>query len=243
MRDQGPFARVHRLAAVTRMLPWASESVYVRRRSILFVVLVSCSGGGSLAEESQSTFPHLREGLGAADPAALDELIAILYERLRVVAHRQRRRWSGDETIGTTALVHEAYLKLRNQKRIGVESTDHFLALASRAMRHILSNYAEQRRAQKRGGGMERVSIGDIAVPAALPGTGDEAEEKLAAMSVAVRRLEAYHARSCRVVECRFYGGLTVEQTAAALGISERTVKRDWAFAQAWLKREVRELS
>jgi RNA polymerase sigma factor (TIGR02999 family) len=203
-------------------------------------VQVSCSGGGVLVEKSGSTFRHLLNGLGAADPAALAEIIAILYAKLRGLAHQQRRRWSGDETIGTTALVHEAYLKLKNQKRIDVANADHFLALASTAMRHILSNYAEQRHAQKRGGGMQRVPIGDLA--AAVPGPGSDPEDMLAAMSLALRRLEQYHARSCRVVECRFYGGLTVEQTAAALGISPRTVKRDWVFAQAWLKREVKEL-
>jgi RNA polymerase sigma factor (TIGR02999 family) len=198
-------------------------------------------GGGSLAEKSESSLPRLPDDPGAADLAVLDELIAALYKQLRALAHHQRHRWSGVETLGTTVLVHEAYLKLRKQKRIGVENTDHFLALASRAMRHILSNYAEQRRAQKRGGRMERVSLQNIAASAEERAMGGEAAEELAALNLALGRLEGYHARSCRVVECRFYGGLTVEQTASALGISPRTVKRDWTFAQAWLKRELKE--
>lgn len=190
-----------------------------------------------MAEESQSALPRLLDDAGVADPAALDDLIAALYEQLRTLAHHQRQRWSGAETLGTTVLVHEAYLKLRKQKRVRVENEGHFLALAARAMRHILSNYAEQRRALKRGGGLEHVAVHDPA--AAMRGTEGDAEEQLAALNRALERLEAFHKRSCTVVECRFYGGLTVEQTASALGISARTVKRDWAFAQAWLKREL----
>jgi RNA polymerase sigma factor (TIGR02999 family) len=184
------------------------------------------------------TLQQLLDGLTADDPASLDPLIDVLHEELRLVAHRQRRRWHRDDTLGTTALVHEAYLKLRRQKRIVTASREHFLALASRAMRHILSTYSEQRRTLKRGGGLARVSLDESHLPADDP-AAEGAEDILAALDRALRRLEASHARQCRVVECRFYGGLTVEQTAAALGTSTRTVKRDWAFAQAWLKREL----
>ena len=201
------------------------------------------SGNGVSQDLKRRTSPSGSSvGPGVIDPTALDELIGILYDQLRAAAHRQRRRWRGDETIGTTVLVHEAYLKLRKQRQIHVEDTDHFLALSSQAMRHVLSNYAEQRCARKRGGGMERVAVQDIAVAADTAGAADEAEEMLAAMNEALRWLERDHARACRIVECRFFGGLTVEQTAVALGISARTVKRDWAFAQAWLKREMKEL-
>jgi RNA polymerase sigma factor (TIGR02999 family) len=194
----------------------------------------------------------LLDGLAGDIPANLDLLIELLHEELRLVAHQQRRRWHRDETLGTTALVNEAYLKLRRQKRIGTASREHFLALASRAMRHILSTYAEQRRTLKRGGGFALVSLEESYTPSdgptaedgtvAEPASGDgEGEALLAELDRALSRLEAAHARQCRVVECRFYGGLTVEQTAAALGLSTRTVKRDWAFAQAWLKRELKE--
>jgi RNA polymerase sigma factor (TIGR02999 family) len=166
-------------------------------------------------------------------------LIGILYEELRAIAHNQRRRWHGDDTLGTTALLHEAYAKLRHQKRISIESRSHFLALASRAMRHILSTYAEQRRARKRGGGITCVSLSGVET--AATGSTDCAE-MLSALDTALRRLETHHERPCRVVECRFYAGMTVEETAAALGMSPRTVKRHWAFAQAWLKRELQEM-
>ena len=193
-----------------------------------------------MADEVRTSITHLLEGLSDADPAALDAVLGTLYDKLRMVAHQQRRRWRGDETLGTTALVHEAYLKLRHQKRIDVRSREHFLALASRAMRHILSNYAEKRRTQRRGGGLQQVSIGDGAVASTGDKSAEDTEDMLAAMNRALERLEQTHARSCRVVECRFYGGLTIEETAAALEISPRTVKRDWAFAQAWLKRELK---
>jgi RNA polymerase sigma factor (TIGR02999 family) len=182
---------------------------------------------------------ELLEGLQQGDSSALDLLIGILYEELRVIAHNQRRRWRGDDTLGTTALLHEAYAKLRRQKRISTESRSHFLALASRAMRHILSTYAEQRRARKRGGGVACVSLSGVDMPAT---TSTDCSEMLVAMDTALRRLEKHHERPCRVVECRFYAGMSVEETAAALGMSSRTVKRDWAFAQAWLKRELEEM-
>jgi RNA polymerase sigma factor (TIGR02999 family) len=203
----------------------------------------------------QETLQKLLDGLTAGDPASLDPIIDVLYEELRLVAHRQRRRWHGDDTLGTTALVNEAYLKLRRQRRIGTASREHFLALASRAMRHILSTYSEQRRTLKRGGGFALVAFDKAHAPSAearaesdaIPepaaaGAGD-GEAMLLALDRALLRLEGSHARQCRVVECRLYGGLTVEQTAAALGLSPRTVKRDWAFAQAWLKRELEEVA
>ena len=196
------------------------------------------SHAGPAAEGMPSTVGPLLEGLARGDPAALDALVAVLYEELRVVAHRQRRRWRGDDTLGTTALLHETYLKLRQQNRIGTDSRDHFLALASRAMRHILSTYAEQRRTLKRGGAVGREPVDLSKLPAA---ENSHAHDVLITIDDALRRMEASHPRQCRVVECRFYGGLSIEETAAALALSPRTIKRDWVFAQAWLKRELGE--
>ena len=200
---------------------------------------VPSHGAGSAANGIPSTVGRLLEGLVRGDPAALDALVAVLYEELRLVAHRQRRRWRGDDTLGTTALLHETHLKLRQQKRIGTASRGHFLALASRAMRHILSTYAKQRRTLKRGGavGREPVDLGKL--PAA---ENSHADHVLIAIDDALRRMEASHPRQCRVVECRFYGGLSVEETAAALALSPRTIKRDWAFSQACLKRALGEM-
>ncbi len=196
-----------------------------------------------MTDDPQGTIPRLLDALAEGDPAALDAVVSLLYEELRLLARQQRRSWRGDHTLDTTALVHETYLKLVQQKRIATESRAHFLALASRAMRHILSNYTRDRRAQKRGGGLEHLSLRELALAVRDEVDGeDEAAEVLTAMHAALERLEALHARACRVVECRFYGGLSIEETAAALGTSPRTVKRDWAYAQAWLNRELKEV-
>src|SRR4029453_7894776 len=110
-----------------------------------------------MADDTRTRVTQLMAELQAGDPAAVDELFGLLYEELRVIAHRQRRRWRGDDTLQTTALVHEAFLKLVDQERIAAASRAHFLAVAARAMRHILCNYARDRRAQKRGGAIEHV--------------------------------------------------------------------------------------
>jgi len=182
----------------------------------------------------------LVNALAAGDREALNPLFPLVYEELRQLAHRQRRQWDGDLTLNTTALVHEAYLKLAGQRQLPAESRAHFLGIASRAMRHILCNYARDRRRQKRGGGQPHLPLED-ADPAdgkALDLSADQAD-RLAGLDEALRRFEAIAERQCRVVECRFFGGMSVEETAAALGVSPRSVKRDWAFARAWLLREM----
>jgi RNA polymerase sigma factor (TIGR02999 family) len=171
------------------------------------------------------------------DRDAFDGFFALVYEELHALAHRQRRRWQGDHTLNTTALVHEAYVKLAAQKRIDAEGRGHFLAIASRAMRHILCNHARAAGARKRGGDLERRSLDPLQPTAVAPVEGHS--DVLVALDDALRRLEDVDPRQSRVVECRFFGGLTVEETAAALGISPRTVKRDWQVAQAWLHREI----
>ena len=197
----------------------------------------------TVTETRQTSISRLLDAVAEGDPAALDTVVALLYDELRLLARQQRRRWRGDHTLDTTALVHEAYIKLVQQKRIATESRAHFLALASRAMRHILSNYAEERRAKKRGGGLEHLSLRELVLALRDDVAGeDDAAEVLGAMNAALDRLETLHARACRVVECRFYGGLTIEETAAALGTSPRTVKRDWAYARAWLNRALQEV-
>jgi RNA polymerase sigma factor (TIGR02999 family) len=178
----------------------------------------------------------------AGDRAAVDELFSAVYDELHTLAIRQRGRWSGDETIGATALVHEAYLKLVGQTNLRASSRAHFFALAARAMRHILSNYAKRKRRQKRGGG----AIG-IPLDALGPDTlgidatwTDEQAALLLALDGALRGLESLNERQARVVECRFYGGMSIPDTATALAISPATVKRDWSLAQAWLYRELK---
>jgi RNA polymerase sigma factor (TIGR02999 family) len=190
------------------------------------------STDGFTATEVTALLDRLNDG----DEAALDRVFPLIYEELQLLARRQRRRWEGDYTMNTTALVHEAYLKLVGRQTLGARGRGHFFALASRAMRHILCNYGRDRRAQKRGGGAVVVSLEDQGVPGVpLPGS-DRDGELLESLDHGLTALERVHPRPARVVECRFFGGLSVEETAAALEVSPRTVKRDWRFAQAWLK-------
>jgi RNA polymerase sigma factor (TIGR02999 family) len=167
------------------------------------------------------------------DRRALDALFELIYDQLHRIARGQRRRWRGNLTLNTTALIHEAYVKLAGQEELPWESRSHFFAVAATAMRQVLVNYAAARAAAKRGGDARKVTFED-----SLIASSEKAEEVLA-LDEALKRLEGQNERQCRVVECRFFAGLTVEQTAEALGLSPATVKRDWGFASAWLYREL----
>ena len=157
-------------------------------------------------------------------------------------AHRQRQRWDRTGTLNTTALVHEAYLKLVNQRRIDTATPEHFFALAATAIRHIISNYARDRRAGKRGAAVRKISLSELGVdPPGSLSVSEEQLDVLVGIDDALERLDRINPRQRGIVECRFFGGMTAEETAAAMGISPRTVKRDWAVAQAWLYRELRD--
>ncbi len=161
-------------------------------------------------------------------PAALERLIPLLYEDLRRLAQRQLGREYGDRTLNATALVHESYLKFGG---IALAATDrvHFLAMAARAMRQVLVDHARDRKAAKRGGGLwERITLTDGAWAQEFDSDG------VLALDEALRGLEP---RERQVVECRFFGGMEEQEIAAALGVSQRTVQRDWLKARAWLHR------
>jgi len=170
------------------------------------------------------------EELRTGDRAALDQLLPLVYEELRTIAHRHLSRDPGG-TLQTTALVHEAYLKLVDQSRIAWGDRGHFFALASVAMRHVLVDRAKARLAQKREGAFQRVTLENDQVPT------EDQPEALLDLNEAVDRLAAEEPRLARVVECRFFGGLTEEETAEALGVTTRTVQRDWAKARMLLRR------
>ena len=183
---------------------------------------------------------RLLEAVQRGDRSALDRLYSLVYSELRVLAHRQRRRWDASGTLNTTALVHEAYLKLVKQRTIHLQTRAHFFALAATAIRHIGSNYARDRRASKRGGGVRTVSLTELGTsPVGLWQVSDDHADLLVAIDEALQRLERVSPRQREVVECRFFGGMSIEETAAAIGVSPRTVKRDWMLAQAWLQREI----
>lgn len=170
---------------------------------------------------------------GAGDREAFDALFVAMYAELHQLAEGQRQRWDGDYTLNTTSLVHEAYLKLVDQNRVEWSDRNHFLAVSAKVVRHILINYAERKRASKRGGGREEVPVEE-----ANPLTEEVAEEVLT-LHDALQRLEAVNERQARVVEARFFGGFTLEETGTLLDISTATVKRDWLMASAWLHREI----
>ena len=165
-----------------------------------------------------------REG----DPDALDELLPLVYDELRALAHRVRMQRGGSETLNTTALVHEAY-----EKFVHAESTwedrAHFFRVAARAMRQILMNYAQAQQTAKRGGGQAALPLDEHRlVPPEKAGS-------LLALDEALTRLTALDARRAEIVELRYFVGLTIPETAEVLGVSPNTVKRDWAAARAWL--------
>ena len=171
--------------------------------------------------------------LGSRGPAAIDRLMSILYDELRRIARRQMRGERSDHTLETTALVHEAYVKLVGLDRVSWQNRAHFLAVASRAMRRVLVDHAVTRRAQKRGGVRHKVSLDGVDPGQAQP------VETLVAIDTALHRLEQIDARLSQVVECRYFGGMSVEEAAEALQVSPATIKRDWSVARAWLNREL----
>lgn len=188
---------------------------------------------------SQERVAQLLRRVGDGDRGALDDLFPLVYEELSFLARQQRRSWHGDLTLNTTALVHEVYLKVADQKRLPTESRAHFFGVAAKAMRHILCNYARDRHRKKRGGGAPHVSLEPGHDLAASVQFSDEQTDTINLLDESLQKLEKIAERQARVVECRFFGGMSVEDTAAALGVSERTVKRDWTFARAWLRREM----
>ncbi|HET7583910.1 MAG TPA: ECF-type sigma factor [Gemmatimonadaceae bacterium] len=176
---------------------------------------------------------RLLSELAAGDRSALDRLMPIVYAELQRVARRQLRAERENHTLDTTALVHEAYLRLSRLDHLRWQNRPQFFAIASQAMRRVLVDYAERRRTRKRGGRWQRVPLDEGII------LTDDGREQLLQLDQALQRLAALEPRQSRVVECRFFGGLSVEETAEALDISQATVKRDWSLARAWLNREL----
>jgi RNA polymerase sigma factor (TIGR02999 family) len=185
--------------------------------------------------DSQPDITGLLLAWRGGDSTALDRLFPLVYDELRRIAHRQLGLERPDHTLGTTALVHEAYLKLVDQTRAQLADRAHFYAVAARAMRRILVDYARGHRAAKRGAGQPQVSLDEATLVA------DQRADTLVALDEALTRLTDVDARLSRVVECRFFGGLTEEETAEALGVTARTVRRDWVKAKGWLSQALRE--
>ena len=178
--------------------------------------------------------PRLIRKSRAGNEDALAKLLPLVYDELHRLAARYMRRERKGQTLQTTALVHEAYLRLVKQKNLAWENRAHFMAIAANLMRQILVERARARQARKRGGaGLRVTTLDESKVPAA------ESSVDVLALEEALTQLETFDPRRGRIVELRFFGGLTVEETAAALDVSPATVKREWSVARAWLHREM----
>jgi RNA polymerase sigma factor (TIGR02999 family) len=175
-------------------------------------------------------------GWSAGDRSAGEQLLTAVYSELRRQASRAMRRESDDHTLQATALVHEAYLRLVDQQRVEWRNRAHFFGVAAQLMRRILVDHARRRHAGKRGNGVRQLALEDAdAIQEPPEGGGLD----VLVLHEAVERLAAMDERQARIVELRYFGGLNIEDTAEAMGISPATVKREWAVARAWLRREL----
>jgi RNA polymerase sigma factor (TIGR02999 family) len=167
------------------------------------------------------------------DQAALDKLMPLVYDELRRMAKRYMSRQTPGHTLQTTALINEAFIKLVGQQEMQWQNRSHFFGVAAQAMRHILVDYARSRKYEKRGGGAQKVSLDEALM------VSDERAAEIVALDDALKELAKVDLRKCQVVEMRYFGGLSVEETAEALNVSPVTVMRDWSMAKAWLHREL----
>jgi RNA polymerase sigma factor (TIGR02999 family) len=188
--------------------------------------------GGSVSERPSQPISNLLTKWRAGDPEALQALIPLVYQELRHIAQHHLSQERSDHTLQSTALVHEAYLRLMKQGAADIENRGHFLAVASRLMRQILVDHARAHRAAKRGGGLKLELDDDMAFQ-----QGPNVD--LIVLDRALNELARLDPQQSRIVEMRFFGGLSIEQTAEIIGVSRTTIKREWSTARAWLRREV----
>lgn len=187
------------------------------------------------SEPSQGEVTGLLNQLNAGNRDAMSELVPLVYAELRRLAGRYMRRERPNGTIQATALVHEAYLRLVDQREVHWQNRAHFLAIAAQAMRRILVSRARASHASKRGSGVDDLPIDEVVIASAEPAVD------LQALDTALERMRLSDPVQSQIVELRFFGGLTVEETAEVLQTSESTVKREWRIAKAWLRRELGE--
>ena len=195
------------------------------------------ASGGSAARGADVT--GLLIAWSEGDSAALDALLPVVYAELRRQARRALRREAAGHTLQPTALVHEAYLKLVDQRPDRWQGRAQFFGVAARCMRQVLVDAARSRRAAKRGGGAQPITLSDAEGLAATPDGGDATGDDVLALDAALARLAELDPDQARLVELRYFAGLTLEDTAATLGISPATVSREWTIARRWLRREL----
>ncbi|MBL0870100.1 MAG: sigma-70 family RNA polymerase sigma factor [Phycisphaerales bacterium] len=180
---------------------------------------------------------QLLNAAAGGDSRAAEELLPLVYQELRKLAHARMAHEPAGQTLQPTALVHEAYLRLLGSADVKWDGRGHFFGAAARAMRRILVERARSRNRIKRGGDRKRVEFGDQLEVASAD--SEQSDEQLVALDSVLEKLEAYDRRKCDVVMLRYFAGLSIEETAASLGLSPATVKNEWAFARAWLHREI----
>lgn len=188
------------------------------------------------SSQGESTRGDITRQLNAAndgDPEAMRSVLALLHDRLREMAHRQLARESDGHTLETDGLVNEAFLRLVGVERVRWHDREHLLATAATMMRRVLIDYADRRRAQKRGGGDMAITLDESTLAV------EDYADELHALDEALLKLEDLNPRYGRIVECRFFAGLSIEETAEMLNLSPATVKRGWVTARAWLNREL----
>jgi RNA polymerase sigma factor (TIGR02999 family) len=178
---------------------------------------------------SKQQLTQLLVAWGGGDQAALDELMPLVYEELRRLARRFMNQERPGHTLQTSALVNEAFVRLVDQKNVSWQDRTHFFGIAARLMRQILVDYARKRGYAKRGGGARRVLLDEAMI------VTEERAAEVVALDDALKSLAEIDPRKSRIVELRFFGGLSIDETAEVLGVSEGTVRRDWALAKAWL--------
>lgn len=173
------------------------------------------------------------QAAAAGDRSASDELFTTVYQELRQIARAHRQKWHGNHTLNTTALINEAYLKLAKDDLANFENRTHFYATASKAMRHILISYAQRVSTAKRGGDAVQVTLTGLSLD-----NGHTLDDLLVIHKM-LEKLEQDNPRHCRLFDCRVFGGMTIQETATAIGVSPATVKRDWTLLSAWVYREI----
>ncbi len=186
-----------------------------------------------MSKHSTQDITQLLLAWGEGDQAALERLMPLVYEEMRKIARRYMVRQRPDHTLQTTALVNEAYLRLIDSSKVKWQNRAHFFAISAQLMRRILVDFARARLNQKRGGGVQKVVLDEALTISAEPSA------ELVALDDAMNELAAIDKRQSRIVELRYFGGLTEEETAEVLDISTRTVRRDWSLARAWLYRQL----
>jgi RNA polymerase sigma factor (TIGR02999 family) len=167
------------------------------------------------------------------DNSALEEILPLVYNELRIIAKRYRSKENNGHTLQTTEIINEAYLKLINQSETDWQNRNHFFAVASRVMRNLLVDYARAKNYQKRGSGAEKVDLEDVAL------FTTQADSNIIDLHEALEKLEKFDERKSKIVELRYFGGLSAEETGEVLGVSEITIKREWLKAKAWLYNEL----